>query len=211
MLIAPSFLISQEIQVTLVKESLEKATMPGIQVTIPETDRRPIKRQWKRRLKDFDNDDVDKSRKQVTGKDVLIPSISKEPLWIYTKLASLDNGVSMTVFFQTFEDEYVAFDHPGYNAAKNLIHDFALAKAKEAIKVMLEDAQSNLEDHQETMNDLKSNAQAHKATIEECNTTIQNSEKRLKQIEQQENDESENLKEQSKTVETLEYRLNNLE
>ncbi len=211
LIIFPSLVSSQAIEVTLVRELMEKGTQPGIKVAIPEADRRPIKRQWKRRLKDFDNDDVNKSRKQVTGKEVQIPSISKEPLWIYTKLASQDQGVSMTVFFQTFENAYVAFDHPNYKAAKKLIHDFALAKAKEATKAILEDAQSNLEEHEKTMNELKNNAQAHKETIEECTTTIQNSEKKLKQIEQQRKDESKSLKEQSKIVENLKYRLNNLQ
>ncbi len=202
---------SQEIEVELVDERMDKGKNPGLSVVIPATERNPIKRQWKRRLKDFDNEDVDKSRKNVTGKQVEISSIREFPLNVYTNLSQKEEGVKMTVFFQLSDSEFLDDDHSGFSEAKELVRGFAVTKGEEALSDKLSDAEDNLEDKQDEMEDLKDDKDDLKETIEDCRETIKEAQKALEDNKEKRKEKLKIIKDRKAKVENIKERLDNLD
>lgn len=210
-ILAPVLTHSQEIEVEQVHERMDKGKNPGLSVVIPATERNPIKRQWKRRLKDFDNEDVDKSRKNVTGKNVLISPISEFTMNVYTNLSQQEKGVKMTVFFQLSEDEFVDDDHSGISGARELVRSFAIEKGEEALSDKLSDAEDSLEDKQDEMGDLEDDKEDLKETIKDCRETIKEAEEALEKNKEKQNEQKEIIKKKTAEVEKIEERLNNLD
>jgi len=198
LLMASGSLSAQEIVVQHTQADWEGEERPAYTVKIPATERRPIKRQWKRRLKDFDNEDVDKSRKEVIGYKVQIPEVSEFPLNVYTKLSDEDDAVKLVVFYQLSDNAFLKPDHPNIEAAKEVIRQFALTRDQMA-------------DEQEALSDLEERREELRETIESCKETIKESEKELKSTEKAQKTQKEALQEDRSKVEKLEDRLDNLD
>ena len=207
----PGITKAQEIKVQVTKQEMFKGYNPGLTVVIPGVERRPLKRKWKRRLKDFDNEDVDKSRKKVMGKHLIIPSISDIPINAYTTLKSVEEGVRMTVFFELSENNYLNESHPGLEDAKKLIRNFAIENATEALNEDLEAIKDELDDKQKEMDDLDDRQKELKATIKECEKKIKDAEKALKDIDKARKDLDKLIKESLEKVEKMEEKIENLE
>jgi len=210
-LLISGFISPQEIEVEAIQDKMEKGKQPGFEVVIPYSKRNSIKRQWKRHLRSFDNNNLNKKRKKVLADNIVIPSIRDFPLNVYTHLKGMGEDVRMRVFIQTGEEDFMNNDDDGYEKARQFIYSFAAKKAKEALSDRLDDMKDNLDDKKDELEDLKDDAEDLKETIEDCQKTIEESKKALNKNEDKQNKQHEKVDKQQQAVDQLEKRIDNIE
>lgn len=203
-LVSSSFISPQDIEVEEIKEKMEKGKEPGIEVTIPFSKRNYIKRQWKRHLRNYDNDNLNKKRKKVLADNIVIPSIRDFPLNIYTHLKGIDEDVRMRVFFQTGEDQFMENGDKGYQNAKDFIKSFAAAKTEEALNDKLGNMEDKLDDKKDDLESLEDDAEDLKETIKEAKEDLQKNRKKQKRQQKK-------IEQQKQVVNELENRIDDID
>lgn len=203
-IISVGSLCAQEVEVKTIKEKMEKGKQPGFEVVIPYSKRNYIKRQWKRHLRGYDNNNLNKKRRKVLADNIVIPSIRDFPLNIYTHLKGIDEDLRMRVFFQTGEDRFMNNGDNGYQKAKKFVKSFAAAKTKEALEDRLDDMEDKLDDKKDGLENLKDDAEDLKETIEE-------SKESLKENAQKQKKQQKKIEQQKQVVDQLENRIDNID
>lgn len=201
---------AQEIEVVSVYEKMDKGKKPGMKVDIPEVERTDVEKAWKKRLKDFDNDDVDRSRKSVFGDNILIESISENTVDVYTQFSEHDGGTQMIVFFD-LGGVFLKQEDDNYGEAVSLVRTFAVNLATEGLEEQLDEQTDILEDHQDDLEDLKDDKEDMKDDIEDLKEEIKELEKAIeKNVEEQEK-KQEIIEGRKEIIEEMEDKIKNLD
>lgn len=200
----------QEMEVVPVEQATENGKQPGLSIQIPDADRRTIKRAWKKRMKDFENENIKSRRKYVKAEYVKIPDISEHPMNVMAKWKDNKEGIGLTVFWQ-IGDHYLDQGHQNYDQAEAFVRNFAVQQRRLILKEKQEEQKELLEDYQDRQEKLANEKQELNEQIEECQKIIKDAEKALKQNDKHLSEIKSTIKEQNEKVEQLEEKLDALD
>lgn len=169
-------------------------------ILIFEADQKLVEKDWKSEMKDMGAKVT--TKKEMFGDDAKLKAIGDNTFDIYAITKSVDGGTELTVAI----DMGGAFMSSGQHATqakviKDVIYNFAVATAKEAIGDMLKDEEKILKGLEKEQEDLVKGKEKLEKSIKDNEAAI---EQAKKDIEQAKKDIEGNAKDQDKKKQEIE-------
>jgi chromosome segregation ATPase len=155
-----------------------QSRMPSLSVTIPEGSYEDVMKSWKKEL-----ESVSKSKTIINNNEVSIygaklKSVSPEPVNVYSRIASLDSALLLTVAFEEKKDSFIEKTKGlTLERAKEYLKEFARNQYMDVAKDQANVEEKKLSDLQKELSSLeKDKARLHKSIASDSSTLFRENE-----------------------------------
>ena len=178
--LASSSIAQTTLTVTEKVEAVDGVSRNSLSVMIPDASTDDIKKAWKKQLKDLKGKVSDKT--VIFGDDCESKAMGENTFDVYSVVEeATDEGVRLVAAFDLGGAYLSTTDHPEkYPAAEKILKDFAIAQAKEVVKIEIETSQKILKGFEKDLSGLekdKSNLEKdiadYEKKIEEAKAAIE--------------------------------------
>jgi hypothetical protein len=201
---------AQKLSVTPVSAQLNKSTNAGIEVEIPDADRKDVEKKWISHLKSFDGK-INTTKGEIHLDNGKIYTISPDTLDIYSSVKDKGDNVILTVSI----NKNGRFVEPSmgteYMAMEKMIRDFAVSMRKNAIQDRVKDASK---EYDNLVKKQESRAKKREDLIrdnENMKNKIRDNERTISDIIKEEKDKASELEDHKKQIEMLQNSVNSVE
>ncbi len=199
-----------KIKVNQVTEKMSQGYKAGLSVMIPEANLKEIEKIWKKRLKDFDGK-VSESKGELIADNAMVKGISENTVDIYSQMEKVGDDVKMIVYFDLGGSYLSLSTHPDqYAKADDIIEQFAIKSAKEAVSQEIEVAAKALKYLEQDQEKLKKEKEDKEREIEQWKKDISKAETDIKKNLQDQETQKAAVSEQKKVVADLNKKLNGI-
>lgn len=151
-----------------------KSRVPGISVTIPESDYDKVLKIW---IRDLQNGTKSKVVTENGGMSIFgakIKQISSMQINVYSKLIKLDSMLTLTATFETKKDYYLesSSGEPEYVKAQDFLKEFAKNQYIEVAKEQADAEEKKLKDLQRELSSLENEKSRMQKGIQTNNSNI---------------------------------------
>ena len=193
--------------IIVVEDTLEigKFRMPGLSVTIPETDYDKAVKTWIKDLESGTKSKVMTERDEMSIFGARLKKISPNPVNIYSKIVKLDSMLKLYVSIETKKDEYI---EKANNAEFIKVHDYIKEFAKnqytDVAKAQADAEEKKLKDLQKELSSLENEKSKMLKTIQTDNASILSEKDNITRQNLELNSVDVSLKEQSSMLAGME-------
>ena len=193
--------------IIVVEDTLEigKFRMPGLSVTIPETDYDKAVKTWVKDLESGTKSKVMTERDEMSIFGARLKKISPNPVNIYSKFVKLDSMLKLYVSIETKKDEYI---EKANNAEFIKVHDYIKEFAKnqytDVAKAQADAEEKKLKDLQKELSSLENEKSKMLKTIQTDNASILSEKDNITRQNLELNSVDVSLKEQSSMLAGME-------
>jgi len=199
---------AQGIEITQVQEKMSRGKQYGLRVFIPGASDRDVSKQWKKWIKDHGGK-PDNVKKELFGDDLILPSLSANTVDVYAQIEDGKDGVEMTVYFDLGGAYLNRAYHPdAWEAANNMLRDFAVQQARAVINVQLETMQKEFQRLSNELDKFEKEQKSLENNIKKWKESIEQAEKDLKENNEQQKKKKKELSEREKEINALKENLN---
>ena len=203
----PFSVIMAQQPIIVVEDTLEigKFRMPGLSVTIPETDYDKAVKTWVKDLESGTKSKVMTERDEMSIFGARLKKISPNPVNIYSKFVKLDSMLKLYVSIETKKDEYI---EKANNAEFIKVHDYIKEFAKnqytDVAKAQADAEEKKLKDLQKELSSLENEKSKMLKTIQTDNASILSEKDNITRQNLELNSVDVSLKEQSSMLAGME-------
>ena len=190
--------------VTEEMEQFDKVSGNSLVVDIPEAVPSIVEKEWKSFLKVYGGK-VKSSKKIISAERIRISSIGSDTIIIYSKFSPTANGIRLYAAFVD-EGKFInKYEYPQkYEAAENLIYNFALRMAKEGVKEKTEIAEKDYKKKEMERDRLIRKQEQLQKSIERSKENIRKAEKDLEKNNKELEEKNIELKLEEQKLEEIE-------
>lgn len=204
--------IAQDLlEVEEIKTDIADGRHNAFAINIYGADEKDIEKEWKRLMKDYDAEDVDR-KKEVIADDVTIKDISPNTVDVYAKVEKEDGDKHRFIVAFNLGMTYLnSSEHSAAaKSAEKLLYEFAFEVSREALSDKLDDKKDELEDLQKDQEKLVKDKEKLQDDIEGWKKDIGKAEKDIEKNIKDQEEKKEAISNQQKEVEKAEKRIKNL-
>ena len=200
----PVFASAQTIEVREQSGQMSLGTKPGFYVYIPKANEKDVNKAWKSLMKDY-NAKTSNYKNEMLADDAQLASLSSTPVDVYAVIEEDKGGTKFHVFYY-IDNTFLsgADDAVKAAAAREMVYQFAVTQAKDAVKNELEAAEKELKSINKDLKDLKDEKKDLEDDIKDCEQTIEKAKKGL-------NDNASNTASMEKKVAEQEAKLKEIQ
>ncbi len=194
------------------ENSMSLGRQNSFRVTVEGADKGLIEDEWKRYVKEYGKYKKNKKAKEFYMLDAVVPYINgTNPINLYSKIEERKDQTTLYVWVDLKGGFAVSDEYPKESDnITNFMYDFWVIARKKVISEELKDAEKLLEKRNKEMSKLeKKNKNLHN-DIEKYNEKIRKAEMDIEENLRQQDDKRVEIEEQTKSVEEIIERLNNV-
>lgn len=199
---------SQELEVTTESKKLQNDFRDAIKVSIPKVEKKTVEKEWKRLMKDYDAEDVDRG-KEIIADNVLIESITDNTIDIYAKAEEKDNKVNFFVAVDLGGD-YLAEEDASFATMKNIVKNFAARLASEAYEEIIDDQLDVVDDINDEIEDINDDKEHLEKKNEKYREKIKENNYEIEELTEELDKQDEKLEKEQEILEQLKKEAANL-
>lgn len=145
---------------------------PGLWVTIPETSKADIEKDWKKMLEKGTKSKVLGTDNEMTIFGAQWSDISNEPVNIFSHIKEADSAVKLFAAVELHRDEFVTKNAAQYTALSNILNSFARDKYSAVAEEQLSQESKKLKDLEKSLESLRKNKDKLEKQIKSDQTDI---------------------------------------
>jgi len=202
---------AQKLNVTPVSAQLNKSTNAGVEVEIPDADKKVVEKNWITHLKSLDGK-INTTKGEIHLDNGKIYTISPDTIDLYSSVK--DNGKG-NVLLTVSINKNGRFVEPSmgteYMAMEKMVRDFAVSMRKNAIQEKVEEESK---EYDNLLKKQESRAKKREGLIrdnENMKNKIRDNERTISDIIKEEKDKARELEDHKKQIEMLQNSVNSVE
>ena len=203
----PFSVIMAQQPIIVVEDTLEigKFRMPGLSVTIPETDYDKAVKTWVKDLESGTKSKVMTERDEMSIFGARLKKISPNPVNIYSKIVKLDSMLKLYVSIETKKDEYIEkVNNAEFIKVHDYIKEFAKNQYTDVAEAQADAEEKKLKDLQKELSSLENEKSKMLKTIQTDNASILSEKDNITRQNLELNSVDVSLKEQSSMLAGME-------
>jgi hypothetical protein len=176
LILIPFFGIKAQKPIIISEDSLKigNSLLPGLSVTIPESNYDKTLKVWLRDLQSGTKSKVVTENGEMSIFGAKIKSISPNPVNVYSRLVRLDSMLQLFASFEIKKDQYIerASGAPEYIKAQDYLKNFAKGQYIEIAKDQADTEEKKLRDLQKELSSLENEKSRMQKSIQSNNSSI---------------------------------------
>ncbi len=182
-------LFAQKIEVKQIEKKMSQGKQYGLQVFIPNVDKKEVINDWKKWSKNHDAKTKSVKSEYFTD-DIFLSGISNNTVDLYAIFEEKNDMLEMTVFFDLGGAFLNRGMHPdAFEVASTILHDFAVDEAKGVVEALLTAAEKDFdkldkenEKLKKDKSELEDNIKAWQKAIDKANKDLKSNEDEQKKL-----------------------------
>jgi chromosome segregation ATPase len=176
LILIPFFGIKAQKPIIISEDSLKigNSLLPGLSVTIPESNYDKTLKVWLRDMQSGTKSKVVTENGEMSIFGAKIKSISPNPVNVYSKLVRLDSMLQLFASFEIKKDQYIerASEAPEYTKAMDYLKNFAKSQYMEVVKDQADTEEKKLRDLKKELSSLENEKSRMQKSIQSNNSSI---------------------------------------
>jgi hypothetical protein len=151
--------INAQQPIVVTEDSLDfgQSSMPSLSVTIPEANYEEVMKSWKKELESVSKAKTIVNNNEISLYGANLKNVSPQPVNVYSRIASLDSSLLLTVAFEEKKDEYIekTKSEMTLTKAKEYLKEFARIQYVDVAKDQADVEEKKLKDLQKELSSLE--------------------------------------------------------
>jgi chromosome segregation ATPase len=134
-----------------------QSSMPSLSVTIPEANYQDVMKSWKKELESVSKAKTIINDNEISLYGANLKNVSAQPVNVYSRIATLDSSLLLTVAFEENKDEYIekTKNEMTLTKAKEYLREFARIQYVDVAKDQADVEEKKLSDLQKELSSLE--------------------------------------------------------